>query len=103
MRTPENLIMHELIGLEVEVVESTDRRKKGLKGVVMDETANTLVILTKGKEGKKKVISKKECTFMFKLDKEKVEVEGWTILARPEERTKKAARLLTRWRVPAQK
>lgn len=42
--TPENLPKHELIGLQVEVTESTDESLEGLKGEVMDETKSMLRI-----------------------------------------------------------
>ncbi|MFQ5887627.1 MAG: ribonuclease P protein subunit, partial [Candidatus Hydrothermarchaeales archaeon] len=38
--TPKNLVRHELIGLETEVVDSTNHSLVGLKGTVVDETQN---------------------------------------------------------------
>lgn len=42
--TPETLTRHELCGLHVEVVESTDPSRVGIAGRVVRETTNTLVI-----------------------------------------------------------
>ncbi|GGL50675.1 ribonuclease P protein component 1 [Halocalculus aciditolerans] len=42
--TPETLTRHELAGLHVEVVESTDPSRVGLSGRIVRETMNTLVI-----------------------------------------------------------
>lgn len=44
--TPENLVYHTLIGLETVVAESTSPDMVGIRGVVVDETRNTLLITT---------------------------------------------------------
>jgi len=86
MIKPKNLIRHELIGLDVEVVGSTNKFQVGIKGMVVDETKNTITIQTKS--GLKK-IQKKGATFIFKIQNGKeVKVNGNKILARPEERIK---------------
>lgn len=96
-RTAENLVMHEFIGLWVRVSMSSDPGKKGLSGLVMDETRNTLLVETKN--GERKVLPKKECVFRFTLpDGAVVEVDGKAIVSRPEDRTKKMQRLVERWR-----
>lgn len=78
--TPENLPRHELIGLECEVVESTDESQVGLEGEVLDETQSLLKI--DGKE-----VEKKNCVFRFTLlDGRKVKLDGRLIAKRPEER-----------------
>ncbi|MCD6576347.1 MAG: ribonuclease P protein component 1 [Nanoarchaeota archaeon] len=86
MITPKNLIKHELIGLEAEVVKSKNKSLIGLKGKIVDETKNMLTIETK--KGEKKII-KKECTLRIKLNKEIVEVDGALLVGRPEKRIKK--------------
>jgi ribonuclease P protein subunit POP4 len=86
MITPKNLIKHELIGLEVEIVDSTNKFQIGLKGLVVDETKNTLTIETE--KGIKK-IQKKGSVFIFKISSEKkVKVSGNKIAVRPEDRLK---------------
>jgi len=86
MITPKNLIKHELIGLEVEVADSTNKFQVGVKGLVVDETKNTLII--EAEKGMKK-IQKKGSTFIFKISNEKkVKVNGNKIAVRPEERLK---------------
>jgi len=85
--TPENLVRHELIGLEVEVKQSTNPSQKGLKGRVIDESFKTLEIETKTE---KKTIPKENTTFMFTIsDKTKIQVDGNLLLGRPEDRIKK--------------
>jgi ribonuclease P protein subunit POP4 len=87
MITEKNLVRHELIGLEVEIRKSTNKSQIGIKGRVVDETYNMLVIETEN--GEKKV-EKKSCVFVFKLPNgKKVEVEGWVLVGRPEDRIKK--------------
>lgn len=87
MRTASNLHLHELIGLEVEVEKSSCRGFMGMRGRVVDETKNLLVIEGKGKEAK---VPKVPCVFVFTLeDGKKVRISGKAIAFRPEERTKK--------------
>src|SRR5213078_3066081 len=47
---PVNLRKHELIGLQVEVVAATDPSQEHLRGRVVDETRNTLVLDVRGDE-----------------------------------------------------
>ena len=87
-RTKSNLIYHELIGLKVHVKSHTDKSLVGIKGRVVDETKNMLVIVTD--EGREKWIPKFGGIFVFKLsDTVSVEVRGDAIVGRPEERLKK--------------
>ena len=45
-----NLRKHELIGLEVEVLHATDPSQAHVRGRVVDETRNTLVLEIQGDE-----------------------------------------------------
>ncbi|MEM5778518.1 MAG: ribonuclease P protein component 1 [Candidatus Aenigmatarchaeota archaeon] len=86
MITPRNLIRHELIGLNIEVFNSTNKFQVGIKGIVVDETKNTIII--ESKNGLKK-IQKKGAVFIFTIPNgKKVKIKGEKILARPEERIK---------------
>ena len=90
MITKGNLPIHELIGLEVEVVRCTDRKMAGTRGVVVDETANTLVLKGAGREF---VVPKKACAFRFTLPSgEKADVDGGLIALNPVERPKRLAK-----------
>ncbi|VVB76353.1 Ribonuclease P protein component 1 [uncultured archaeon] len=83
--TAKNILGHEVIGLKVKVVKSTDEKRVGAKGIIVDETKNTFVV----KCGKEKVtLPKNECEFEFDLDSEKVLVNGKEIMKRAEERAK---------------
>lgn len=86
MISAKNLIRHELIGLKVETFESINKFCVGIKGLVVDETKNLLIIETN--KGIKK-IQKKGTTFIFTIPHDKkVKVEGTVIAKRPEERIK---------------
>ena len=92
MRRPKNLVQHELIGLEVEVVDSSNSKNIGIKGKVVDETRNTLVV--EKRNGKEVVLIKEENIFIFDLGEERVRVDGRVLVGRPEDRIKKK---LKRW------
>ena len=84
---PKNIVIHELVGLEVIVVNHTDPSLVGLRGIVVDETLNTLLIQTE--RGRKRV-PKKGAVFCFRLPNGKwTIVKGEEILFRPWERTKR--------------
>lgn len=83
--TAKNIKSHELIGLLVKVVNSTDQSRVGLTGIVLDETKNTIVIESKGK---KVTLPKVECDFEFDLNNEFIVLKGNEILKRPEMRVK---------------
>jgi ribonuclease P protein subunit POP4 len=87
MRNAENILRHELIGLECEVVGASNESHVGIRGKIVDETMKTVVI-----DGK--VVEKKGTTFRIKLDKQTVDIDGNFLLARPEDRIKKK---LKRW------
>ena len=84
--TPQNLVRHELIGLETKVVESTNKSIVGCKGIVVDETRN-IIVLDDGKKERK--IPKSEAKFLFKIPTAQVEVQGKLLVGRPEDRVKK--------------
>ena len=46
MLTPQNILRHELIGLEVTVEESPNTCEVGMSGIIVDETRHTLRIQT---------------------------------------------------------
>ncbi len=84
MISPRNVLRHELIGLDVLVVEASNPALVGLGGRIIDETRNTLVI--RGEEGLKRV--QKHCTrFRVTLpDGILVEIDGSVLVMAPEKR-----------------
>ncbi len=85
---PHNLIYSDLVGLRVRVAASTDPTQVGVTGMVVDETARTLVISAGGRD---KVIPKVSSSFAFSLQRE-VLVDGSSIAFSPEERLKRLQR-----------
>lgn len=75
----------EFIGLEVEVVASGHAGYLS-KGVVVDESKNTLTIRS---ESKDRVVPKLGNEFQFTFESKKIRVKGSEIQHRPEDRVKK--------------
>ena len=87
MITAENLRLHELIGLLAKVAESRSLPRKGLSGLVVDETKNALILRVGNEE---KLVPKQGSVFLFTLPgREKVRLEGDKIAFRPYDRPKK--------------
>ena len=88
MITPQNLRIHELIGLRASVARSLSLPYEGISGTVVDETKNTLMFRTKG--GKEKRVPKRGSVFLFSLPGgAKAELDGDRIAFRPHDRPKK--------------
>jgi len=81
--TPHNLIYHELIGLEAEVAASTNPCQQGIKGKVVDETKNMLVL--ENMEGRVLRIAKSQASFVFNLPP-RVKVDGRLLAYQPWDR-----------------
>lgn len=85
--TKQNVLRHELIGLDARVANSSDPQLVGVCGKIVDETRNTLVI---EHDGRAKQVLKKVSIFRITLPSgEEVEVDGAKLVAPPEERVKK--------------
>lgn len=84
--SPHNILRHEIIGLEVRIPYAKDPTLKGIKGTVIDETRNMLVL---SRRGKMFSIPKSVATFRFKLqDGTLVDVDGTRLVGHPENRLK---------------
>ena len=89
---PENILRHELIGLDVKIVRARNRSIRGARGVVVDESKNMITLL---RAGRKVLIPKSIATFQFKLSNGLlVDVDGARLIGRPEGRLKTKVR---RW------
>lgn len=86
MRTPSNILRHELIGLPCEIAGSKNKSQTGLSGKIVDETMKTIVMDV---QGRRKVVEKKGTTFRVALGGKRVEIDGNYIMSRPEDRIKK--------------
>jgi ribonuclease P protein subunit POP4 len=90
MKITPQIIQGEFIGLGAKIARSTNPSLVGMKGKVIDETRNTIVILHDSKE---KIIAKNTAVFHFSLqDGTVVEIDGNLLLGRPEDRVKKRIR-----------
>jgi len=82
-----NIVLHELIGLDAEVIDCRDSSQIGIKGKVINETKNLLYLRHDSKVNKVvKGISK----FRFALGGEAFVVDGEEINFRAHERIEKA-------------
>ncbi|UCE43748.1 MAG: ribonuclease P protein component 1 [Candidatus Bathyarchaeota archaeon] len=92
MKVTSHIVQRGFIGLNAEVVESSNPTCIGISGRVVDETRNVLVIMH---QNEKKVIIKNVAVFHFTmLDGTVVEIDGKIIVGRPEDRIKKRVRRL---------
>jgi len=76
----------ELIGLEVKVVDASNKDLIGIHGIMVNETKNTLVI---EHENKTKTVFKDQVTLQVKMDGNTVRIDGKMLLGRSEDRVKK--------------
>jgi len=84
MISPQNVLRHELIGLDVLVARASNPGHVGVSGRIIDETRNTLVILTGRGE---KRIPKRFSVFRLRLpDGTTVDVDGSSLETQPERR-----------------
>jgi ribonuclease P protein subunit POP4 len=86
VRNAKNILKHELIGLEVQVVEANNQSLVGINGYIVDETKFTFTILTKN--GERKVL-KKGMKITMTVDDGNIVVTGDNLVGRPEDRIKK--------------
>ena len=83
MITTDTITRHELIGLDTQVVESSNLQLVGLNGRVINETKSMITINTK--KGKK-MIPKLNSNLKFFIKGESFLVKGSSIAKRPFER-----------------
>ena len=89
---PENILRHEIIGLDAKIVSARTRSVRGARGVVVDESKNMITLLH---QGRKTLIPKSIVTIRFRLpDGCLVDVDGTRLIGRPENRLKAKVR---RW------
>ena len=92
MNVTPSIVQHEFIGLETNVIKSSNPHVVGITGRVVDETRNTLTILH---DGERKVVIKDTAVFDFVMpDGTVVEMDGKVVMGRPEDRIKKRPRRL---------
>ncbi len=90
-----SIVLHELIGLKVEILKSKDSSMEGIKGLVVNETKNTLLVRTVCGD---KRVPKITSTFKFLFGRNKFTVNGEEICFRPHERLEKSFKFYRRRR-----
>jgi ribonuclease P protein subunit POP4 len=86
-----NVEYHELIGLDMTIIDSSDRTLIGLSGRIMNETKNTFGIKTSNGF---RIIPKRNVELLISLqNKTEVVLYGKKIAYRPEDRIGKMRRL----------
>jgi ribonuclease P protein subunit POP4 len=97
MRTRANIGRHELIGLDAEVLEATDKGMIGTQGTIVDETRNMLIIRKRAQQGSGKEvrIPKKGTRIRVRLEDGPggrpvhADIECDKVMFRPEDRIKR--------------
>jgi ribonuclease P protein subunit POP4 len=93
MKVTPTFVQGELIGLKARVIKSTNQSNIGIKGMVIDETRNTVTLRHANED---KVIAKNTVVLhLTTADGTIVEVDGSIISGRPEDRVKKHSK--RRW------
>ena len=85
MITLENIALHELIGLETKIVDSSNKQIIGLNGIVVDETKSMFVIKTS--KGFKK-IPKYQNNWQFTLQNKDIVLDGSNLCRRSFDRVR---------------
>ena len=86
MRDTKNIAKHEFIGLEMQVISSSDPTHVGRTGRILDETRQTFTVSTENGE---KRFAKNDLVFQVFVDGKEMVVEGNNIIFRPEDRPKR--------------
>jgi len=83
MITAENITSHEFIGLDTEIVKSTNSQVIGLNGRIINETKSMFTINT---EKGAKSIAKSINSWKFSIENKEIVVDGSNIAKRPQDR-----------------
>ena len=83
MITTDNISSHEFIGLDTEIIQSTNPQVVGLNGRIINETKSMFTINT---ERGSKSIAKSTNSWKFSIEGKDIVVEGIRIAKRPFDR-----------------
>lgn len=83
MITQENIAFHELIGLDTEILDSSNKQIVELSGRIVDETKSMFALDTKNGL---KMIPKRNSKWQFKLDNTHAVLEGSLLNRRSHDR-----------------
>ncbi len=93
MRISPSIVRYEFIGLNAEITASKNPCYLGIRGIIVDETRNTIKI---SHNGEHKIIAKDQAVFSLTFpDSTVVEIDGAALRGKPSERLKR--RVGRRW------
>ena len=78
-----DIVSMNLIGKDIEITKSKNKSLIGVKGKVIDETKNMIIL-----DNQKKLM-KSQSTFKIKIKNNIYEIDGKVLQTRPEDRIKK--------------
>ncbi len=78
-----DIVSMNLIGKDIEITKSKNKSLIGIKGKVIDETKNMIIL-----DNQKKLM-KSQSTFKIKIKNNIYEIDGKVLQTRPEDRIKK--------------
>ena len=84
MTSPENVLVHEIIGLGAKIVESTDPTLQGIRGTIVFETKSTISIRTDSSI--KRIAKKTAKKIEIKTNSGVCFISGSSMIGRPEDR-----------------
>lgn len=80
----DTLLCHELIGLNVHIIENTSATLKNISGNIINETRNTFTIRTA--KGIRMITKKNATKIKFSIDSGSCFMSGSSLIGRPEDR-----------------
>jgi ribonuclease P protein subunit POP4 len=84
MTGPQNILVHEIIGLDTKIVESTDPTLQGISGTIVLETKNTIWI--RNDSSVKQIAKQAAKKIEIKTDSGVCFISGSSMIGRPEDR-----------------
>jgi ribonuclease P protein subunit POP4 len=83
--TAENILYHELVGLQAIVEDSSDSSLRGLRGNILSETRN-MISIEKNSSRTVKIAKKVATKIGLKIDSGVCFISGSSLIGRPEDR-----------------
>ena len=83
MITPNNIVVHEMIGLHTKVLKSTNSQITGMSGKIIDETKNMFILKT---EKGVRSIPKNHNKWFFSINEQKIILDGKLLTKRSQDR-----------------
>ena len=78
------ILSHEIIGLDVQILDNTSPTSRSISGNIIGETKNTILVRTS--RGTKTVPKKGAATIKFALESGACFISGSSLIGRPEDR-----------------